>query len=317
MGEILIANGSALASPQRMASTTDANSREEQHIRIAGGAGPANEAGSLTAAQPSATTPVAGGTVGGAADYSSVGNVTVAVFGTTHAGFNVVFEGSPDGGTTWFSLTAQDEATNTQANTAAIATNGQRLFSLSLFGLNRFRVRASARTSGTLGVVIAPGVILIEPVLAAVMTNPAGSKPYSLTPANAGVATATTTEALASLIASRNLTAAATATTQTVTSGKTLRILGFAATFRGAAATATVAIITLRAVLTGTVTATSPVVAQIFLTTPAVANSHVFASLDLGQFIELPSGASFGVSTVLTIANTGSLAWPTIYGIEF
>ena len=317
MAELPIANGSGLVTPQRIASTTDGSGREEQHMRIAGGVTVANETGTLSAAQPLPGTAVAGGTVGGAADYSNVGNVTIAVFGAAHAGFTVVFEASADGGTTWFSMSAQDEITNVAVRDVPIATNGARLFSLSLFGLNRFRIRASARTSGNLSVVIDPGSIPIEPVVASVASNPPGSVPVSLTPANAGVATATTTEALASLVISRNFSAAAAATTQTVTLGKTLRILGFSAAFRGAAATATIAIITLRVQPVPPVVATSPIVAQIFLSVPATANSHVSGDVELGQFLEIPSGFGFGISTVLTTANAASVAWPSLYGIEY
>jgi hypothetical protein len=289
----------------------------EQVVRIGGGANLANETGSLTAAQPLPGTVVAGGTSTGTADYSSMGNVTIAVFGAAHAGFTVVFEGSPDGGTNWFSLSAQDEVTNVGVRDVPIATNSARVFSLSLFGFNRFRIRASTRTSGTLSFVIAPGTLIIEPVVSAVASNPAGSQMISLTPANAGVATATTTEALATLIPTRNFVAAATSTTHVVTAGKTLRVLGFSAGFRGAAATATIAIITLRVNPAGAVAATSPIVAQIFLSVPATANSHVVGSASFGQFIEIPSGAGFGISTVLTTANAASVSWPTLNGIEY
>ena len=146
-------------------------------------------------------------------------------------------------------MTAQDESTNVQAREPVIPTNGARLYSLSLFGLNRFRVSASTRTSGTLSVVIAPGAILIEPVVASVLSNPAGAQLVSYTAENAAYATSV---ALRSLVPQRNLTASAAATTHTVPAGKTFRILNFNASIRQGATTAAIAVsFNLRAVLTG------------------------------------------------------------------
>lgn len=319
MAEILIANGSSLVNPQRIASTTDASSREQQHVRIAGGVAPANESGTLSAAQPTPGAAVAGGTVGGAADYSSVGNVTVAVFGATHAGYNLLFEGSPNGGTNWFPIAAQDEASATAVIAPVIPTNSGDVYTLSLFGFNRFRVRATAFTSGTLSVIIAPGSLLIEPVVASVQSNPAGALAVSYQTAAAGVGQATVTEALLAMTGQRDLAAIASASTFLVPVGKTFRVLGATAWARNGAATATMMAVNIRAVKTGTVTATTGGV-LIPLQVPlanVVGNTNRDNFTVGSSFIELLSGWSFGVSAVLGVASASTVVGVSLYGIEY
>jgi hypothetical protein len=309
----------AVAGDQFIAGTQDADGHIQNHVRLAGGAGPANETGSLTAAQPTPGTPVAGGTVGGAADYSSVGNVTVAVFGAAHAGFTVVMEASPDGGTTWFSMSAQDEVTNTSVKDPAIATNASRLFSLSLFGLNRFRARASTRTSGTLSVVIAPGSFLIEPVVASVASNPAGATLLALETVPAGVGQATVTDALISLSGHRDVTTAVGAASAfTVPVGKTFRVLGFTAWARNGAATATVMQVRLRVNKTGAAVVTSPIAATLLMPLAnTVGASNRDAFFPSSSFVELQSGWGFAVTAVLGVASAASIVGVSLYGIEY
>jgi hypothetical protein len=297
-----------VAGDQIVASSQNAAGKEEQHVRLAGGAGPANEAGTIS---------VVGGVVGGTTDYSSVGNVTIAVFGAAHAGFTIVLEASPDAGTTWFSMTAQDEATNTQAREPSIPTNGARLYSLSLFGLNRFRVRASARTSGTLSVVIAPGTALIEPVVAAVLSQPAGAQIASFTATNA-VGAVTTTEVLVPMAASRNLAApGAAVATQTVTAGKTFRPLGWQMSHISGAAVIARCTWSIRAVLTGTAAIGSPVVANAISQNPAATAGSVGSGPFVSSFPELPGGTSFAVSNILHIASAATTSTVSLWGLEY
>lgn len=322
MANVKISDGSSLVSPQLLASTQNTSSEHEQHIRIAGGAGPANETGSLTAAQPTAGSVVAGGTSLGTTDYASVGNVTVGVGGATHLGFTVVFEAQMVSGGDWYTLPAQDEVTNTNIISPAIAQNSVRVFSLSLFGFKFFRIRASTRTSGTLSFVIAPGTVLIEPVVAAVLSNPAGAQSFALY-APTGLALATTSETALAVTPSRNFVAAAAANSHAVTAGKTLRILGWGGTFRLGTAVTTpfpTAILNLRVNPTGAVTTTSPVVNQVVMTPTSTAIGSTASNIvTLGQFLEIPAGAGaqIGITGALITANASATCYPTLYAVEF
>lgn len=276
-------------------------------MRISGGAIPTATTGTITTATGDVTT----------GDVGVDNNVTLVVSGT-HAGFNAVFEVSSDAGTTWVPIVgARLDGTGTESSSGVLTANSTRAWVFTLPAVNRFRIRATARTSGTLAVTITAGAMPLGPVVNAIQANPPSSQDFSLTPAAAGITVATTSDALVTLVPQRNLTAAATSTTHTVNPGKTLRIFGLSAAFKGVAATSTTCIVYIRAVLTGTVTATSPIVAMLALSVPATANSHASDALPLGSYIELPAGASFGVSAVLTVANAASLLWPVVHGIEF
>lgn len=288
-------------------SAIDDGTALHQQVRISGGAAPTSTTGSLATSTADVTT----------GDVGVDNNVTVVLSGT-HAGFNVIFEVSPDAGTTWVPIVGSRlDGTGTESSSGVLTANSTRGWEFTLPAVNRFRVRATARTSGTLAVVIAAGAMPLEPVVNAIQSNPPGAQDFSLTPAAAGITVATTSEALVTLVPQRNLTASGTSTTHTVTAGKTLRIFGLSAAFKGVAAASTTCIVYIRAVLTGTATATSPIVAMLALSVPAVVNSAVSDFLSLGNFIELPSGASFAVSAVLTVANAASLLWPVVHGIEY
>lgn len=297
----------AQGTDQFISSDTNASTELEQRIRIAGGVAPASTTGTITTSTSTVTT----------GDVGVLNNVTVVIAGT-YAGVNVIFEVSPDAGTTWVPIVgARLDGTGTESSSGVIPANATRGWEFTLPAVNRFRVRATAFTSGPANVIIVAGSMPLEPVVNAILANPPGSQSFSLTPAAAGIGVATTTEALVTLVPQRNLTAAGTATTHSVTAGKNLRLFALSAAFKGVAATSTTCNIYIRAVLTGTATATSPIVAHLALSVPATANSHASGVVPLGQFIELPSGASFAVSAVLTVANAGSLLWPVVHGIEY
>jgi hypothetical protein len=95
-------------------------------------------AGSIT----TATTTVTTGNIGVA------GNITVAIFGT-YAGVSVIFEASPDGGTTWIGIGASREDTGGNEGAAAfpLPANTARLWTTGAPGFTNFRVRATAFTS--------------------------------------------------------------------------------------------------------------------------------------------------------------------------
>src|SRR5215213_1607140 len=243
----------AVAGDQLIAGTADGAGHIEHHNRIVGGSSPVTTTGTIT----TATSTVTSGDVG---QYN---NMTVVVSGT-YAGVNMIFEVSPDAGNTWVPLVmSRLDGTGTESVSGVLTANATRGWEGTLPAVNRFRVRATAWTSGTANIILAAGSMPLEPVVQAIASNPPGSQTFSLTPAAAGISLATTTEALMTLVPQRNQTAAGTATTHTVTAGKTLRLFLFTAAFKGVAATSTTANLYLRAVNTGTVAATSPIVAHI------------------------------------------------------
>lgn len=140
--------------------------------------------GSITAAQPLIGTPVAGGTV--EADVRRASNLNVFPTGT-FSGVNCTFEGSVEdtGNTNWFAI----QAVRTNANLVEVATgvlSAQPLYAweLSVNALSRFRIRATARTSGTQVWNILPGAYATEPIPAAQAspTQPVSLAATSLTP---------------------------------------------------------------------------------------------------------------------------------------
>lgn len=122
-------------------------------------------------------------------NVSRVSNVMVYVAGT-FAGVNFTFEGSlnstngTDGN--WFTI----QAVRTNANTIETASGVLAAapaygWELSVNGLNWFRVRATAWTSGTAGIQIQPGAYATEPV-PAIQTHPVTGSGNFNTAAQAG-----------------------------------------------------------------------------------------------------------------------------------
>lgn len=141
-------------------------------LNMAGVAYPVST-GSITTSATTVTT----GAIGVA------GNITVAIFGT-YAGVSVIFEASPDSGTTWIGVGASREDTGGNEGAAAFAlpTNAARLWTTGAPGFTNFRVRATAFTSGSASVIILPGTMPFEPMVTAIQT------PLVSTPARANVA---------------------------------------------------------------------------------------------------------------------------------
>lgn len=148
-------------------------------LQIAGGT-LTSTSGSITAATSTVTS----------GDLSAAGAVTIAIFGT-YAGVNATFEGSPDGGTTWFPLAATREDSGISESTTGVLTaNTSRVWLTGMPGLNRLRVRATAWTSGTATVILVGGALPIEPMVSAVQM------PAPLTPTRANVAASATSVTL-------------------------------------------------------------------------------------------------------------------------
>ena len=105
--------------------------------------------GDITTTQPVISTPVAGGTVEG--DVSRASNLMIFCTGT-FAGVNVTFEGSLEssGAANWFAIQAIRSNANTiELTTGVLAAQPAYAWELSVNALARFRVRCTARTSGT------------------------------------------------------------------------------------------------------------------------------------------------------------------------
>lgn len=92
-----------------------------------------------------------------ATDLTGVGSVTVSIYGT-HAGVNVTFEWYD--GVNWLAIAAQPTGSITAAATltsGVITANATVGWNVSpLLGVQQFRVRATAWTSGTANVIIEP-----------------------------------------------------------------------------------------------------------------------------------------------------------------
>lgn len=93
-----------------------------------------------------------------ATDLTGVGSATVSIYGAAHAGVNVTFEAYD--GTNWFAVPAQPIATVTPTlvtATGVLTSNSSNFYNVSpLLGVQQFRVRATAWTSGTANVIIEP-----------------------------------------------------------------------------------------------------------------------------------------------------------------
>lgn len=123
-------------------------------------------------------------------------------------------------------------------------------------------------------------------------------------------------EALMTLTPVRDAVNGTGATTLTVTSGKRLRITGILCSVRASAAVASWAAFSLRCNPSGAVTATSPVIAQAEVGTPAqVIGSAAQLSFDIPDGIEFSGTEQFGISHIA--AATTVLETVTIVGFEY
>lgn len=120
--------------------------------------------GTITAVQATIGTPVAGGTV--VADVARASNVMAFCSGT-FSGVNCTFEGSLEssGDANWFAI----QAVRTNANTIELVTgwlSGQPSYAweMSVNGLRRVRVRATALTSGAQAWRFTLGTYATEPI---------------------------------------------------------------------------------------------------------------------------------------------------------
>lgn len=132
--------------------------------------------GDITAVQATIGTPVAGGTVEG--DVSRASNLMIFCTGTFST-VNCTFEGSLEatGNSNWFAV----QAVRSNANTIELATGNLSAqpayaWEASVNALKRFRVRCTARTSGTQSWRFVQGTYATEPIPASQVS---GTQPVS------------------------------------------------------------------------------------------------------------------------------------------
>lgn len=143
--------------------------------------------GDITAVQATISTPVAGGTVAG--DVSRASNLMIFCTGTFST-VNCTFEGSLEatGDTNWFGVQAVRSNANTiETTTGNLSAQPAYAWESSVNALKRFRVRCTARTSGTQSWRFVQGTYATEPIPAAQVS---GTQPVSGT-VTATVANAT------------------------------------------------------------------------------------------------------------------------------
>ena len=187
--------------------------------------------GDITTTQPVISTPVAGGTVEG--DVSRSSNIMIFCTGTFST-VNCTFEGSLEssGATNWFAIQAVRSNANTiELTTGNLSAQPAYAWELSVNALKRFRVRATARASGTQSWRFVQGTYATEPIPAAQAsaTQPvSGSVTATLAAAAVRIGTVSTSgiwyDDSASTLAgaatftgtSRDVTGTATATAWTV-----------------------------------------------------------------------------------------------------
>lgn len=139
--------------------------------------------GDITAVQASISVPVAGGTVAG--DVSRCSNVMIFCTGTFST-VNCTFEGSLEssGDTNWFGVQAIRSNANTiETTTGNLSAQPAYAWELSVNALKRFRVRCTARTSGTQSWRFVQGTYATEPIPGAQIS---GTQPVSGTVTAAG-----------------------------------------------------------------------------------------------------------------------------------
>lgn len=137
----------------------------------------ADVVGDITAIQPHISSPIANATV--VADVNRASNVMIFCTGT-FAGINVTFEGSLDasGDANWFGLQAvRSNANAIEVHSGVLGAAPAYAWELSVNALARFRVRATARTSGTQSWRFKLGTFATEPIPAAQVS---GTQPVTM-----------------------------------------------------------------------------------------------------------------------------------------
>ena len=248
-------------------------------------------------------------------DVNAAGTVLVMVYGT-HAGINLTFEGlsSAGGNTTWMPIAGTRlDGSRLEYTTGVLVSNSAVAWRFPVARVNQFRVRSTAYTSGTLNVIVDPAVPFGEPVVSSVISKPANNVDVEIGTATAGV-TGVTTEALLTMVPTRDGVSAGTSTTHTPTAGKNFKLQGFSIAVANGAATQNGLRCYLRMNPSGTVTATSPIIAFLGISAPnAVSGGMTGTAITMDR--DIKSGWSFGVTQLAAIASGSMHAH--IWGYEY
>jgi hypothetical protein len=321
-----VADNTTLPGTGDVIASDDIGGVKFQRVKVTYGAD-----GSATDVSPVAGLPVQGvqdtrttGTITSAA--SAVGPiaasnrnlVTVDISGT-YAGVTFQIQGSPDGGTTWFPVSAMDNASGRAGTTWTPGTNAAASYDAAIGGFTHVRVQASAWTSGTANVGVTPQVFAYEPAVAAYTQQPARTQQAFY--ATAAAAGATGTETLITLTKSSGTAATTAASSFAITAGKTLRITAFSVATRGnATATTQTTTFNLRINTAGAITTTStPVLLAARSATPATASAwdRVIIPVPDGFEIQGTGTLQWGLSAAATYT-TNAPTWDvTILGYEY
>ena len=130
-----------------------------------------NAVGRLKVSAEPALSPATTGNITGSAqtvvaDVARESNVMFTISGT-YGSVAITFEGSIDGGTTWFLVQAVRSDANTIETASGTISNTTRAWEASVNGMTNFRVRSTAWTSGTANIRIQPAPYATEPIPAA------------------------------------------------------------------------------------------------------------------------------------------------------
>jgi len=288
-----------------MESVTNANTREEQVVRIGGSYPASATTGTITTSTGTVTE----------TDLTEAGTVMVMVYGT-HAGINLTFEGliSAGGNTIWVPIAGtRVDGSRLEYTTGVLPANSAIAWRFPAARINQFRVRATAYTSGTMNVIIDPAIPWGEPVVTSVLSKPANNVDVEIGTAVAGV-TGVTTEALLTMVPTRDGVAGGTSTTHTPTAGKTFKLQGFSIAVQNGAATQNGLRAYLRMNPSGTVTAASPIIGFLGISAPNAVSGGM-TGIAIAMDRDIKSGWSFGITQIAAIASGSMHAH--IWGYEY
>ena len=284
-----------VAGDQVLESSTNANTREEQHVRLSGTALSATTTGTITTAATTVTAT-------GLAQHTGVHVGIIGTYATFTANFEVTYDG-----TNWWPISGQQENNNMPSGSAAVLpANATRSWLLFIGGATGFRVRASAvLASGTATVILVGMPSAPDPAIASVSTLiPPGAVPCSVYVEGA---TATAADALVTLSKQLGTAAVTTGTSISPTVGSTLRITGgHVSVTRATATTVANARVRIRANTAGAAIVTSPIFWTDRLSEEggtvggvnqvAATRQIAFAT----PFIDIPSGGGLAVTHLNT-----------------
>lgn len=242
------------------------------------------------------------------------GTATVSIQTPSTATAGVITIEVSDDGTTWYPAGAVRIDNTLAENVVQVAGPGiaqSRMYAVSTDAMTHIRARLSTAIVGTGNTVVRIGLVAggIEPLVA-------GVPPRTMCSFTVQAFTAVVAETLMTLVPVRGVTAAAGAASQTVTAGRTLRIVSITAALLTTAAAINNGAISLRARASGTVVTTDPVLWRTRLSTnSAVSLTAGWTTVSFPDGIDLPSGSAFGISS--TSQATTGLYDVSINGYEF